>query len=376
MDRRAPRGGGRVRGQRAGAADRAARRLHGHRRPGLDPPAQRPLRRQEVARARCSRSAARCRARRSAATSSRRSTTTRCSPTSRSSARRSPPSSSCPMLIEQAGNAAIQERGVAVLTLPGDVGGLDLPKGTAVPRFVADAPARDAGARRRRSRRRRCSTQAEQGHAARRPRRARGPRRGARSSPSGCRRRWCSRSRPRRGSSDDNHFEVGQTGLIGNPATAEAFDGCDVLLMVGTDFPYRDLLPDRQDRGPARRPRRAHRPADPGRPRRSSATPASGCRRCSRCSRRSPTATTSTTARSTLRGVAGAAAAAHRPGVRPRSRRVCCGARSTTPTRGSVPSCSPPRSTGTRPRRDLHHRHRHVDGLALALRADERRRAG
>ena len=45
-----------------------------------------------------------------------------------------------PMLIEQAGNAAIQDSGVAVLTLPGDVGGLDLPKGTAVPRFVQTRP--------------------------------------------------------------------------------------------------------------------------------------------------------------------------------------------------------------------------------------------
>ena len=45
-----------------------------------------------------------------------------------------------PQLIEQAANAAIQESGVAVLTLPGDVGGLDLPKGTPVPRFVETRP--------------------------------------------------------------------------------------------------------------------------------------------------------------------------------------------------------------------------------------------
>src|SRR4051812_27222418 len=45
-----------------------------------------------------------------------------------------------PLLIEQAGNAALQEQGVAVLTLPGDVGGLDLPKHTAVPRFVDSRP--------------------------------------------------------------------------------------------------------------------------------------------------------------------------------------------------------------------------------------------
>ena len=45
-----------------------------------------------------------------------------------------------PVLIEQAGNAAIQASGVAVLTLPGDVGGLELPKGTEVPRFIDTRP--------------------------------------------------------------------------------------------------------------------------------------------------------------------------------------------------------------------------------------------
>jgi pyruvate dehydrogenase (quinone) len=42
----------------------------------------------------------------------------------------------------------------------------------------------------------------------------------------------------------DNDYEVGQSGLLGNPATTEAFDGCDVLFLVGTDFPYRDFLPE------------------------------------------------------------------------------------------------------------------------------------
>jgi pyruvate dehydrogenase (quinone) len=42
----------------------------------------------------------------------------------------------------------------------------------------------------------------------------------------------------------DNPFQVGQTGLIGNPAAASALDGADTLLMLGTDFPYRDWYPD------------------------------------------------------------------------------------------------------------------------------------
>ena len=40
-----------------------------------------------------------------------------------------------------------------------------------------------------------------------------------------------------------NPYQVGQSGLIGNPAASRAFDGGDVLLMVGTDFPYREWFP-------------------------------------------------------------------------------------------------------------------------------------
>lgn len=41
----------------------------------------------------------------------------------------------------------------------------------------------------------------------------------------------------------DNLFQVGQSGLIGNPAAVKALDDCDLLLMVGTDFPYSDWYP-------------------------------------------------------------------------------------------------------------------------------------
>jgi pyruvate dehydrogenase (quinone) len=41
----------------------------------------------------------------------------------------------------------------------------------------------------------------------------------------------------------ENPFQVGQSGLIGNPAAQQAFDGCDLLLMLGTDFPYSDWYP-------------------------------------------------------------------------------------------------------------------------------------
>ncbi len=42
----------------------------------------------------------------------------------------------------------------------------------------------------------------------------------------------------------DNPYEVGQSGLLGNRASAIAFDGCDLLLMIGTDFPYQAFYPD------------------------------------------------------------------------------------------------------------------------------------
>src|SRR6202012_1127036 len=41
----------------------------------------------------------------------------------------------------------------------------------------------------------------------------------------------------------DNPYAVGQSGLIGNPAAQRAFEHCDLLLMLGTDFPYTDWYP-------------------------------------------------------------------------------------------------------------------------------------
>ncbi|AGS67257.1 thiamine pyrophosphate-dependent enzyme [Streptomyces collinus] len=43
---------------------------------------------------------------------------------------------------------------------------------------------------------------------------------------------------------DTNPFQVGQTGLIGNPAAAKALQDADTLLLLGTDFPYRDWYPE------------------------------------------------------------------------------------------------------------------------------------
>jgi pyruvate dehydrogenase (quinone) len=147
-----------------------------------------------------------------------------------------------PSLIEQAGNAAIQEQGVAVLTLPGDVGGLDLPKHTPVPRFVDDRPV---------------GVPSEQSvRAAADAINAGGPvtllvgqgARAARAEVMALAERLSAPMvltlKAKEGFDDDNPYEVGQSGLIGNRATKVAFDGCDTLLMIGTDFPYREFLPD------------------------------------------------------------------------------------------------------------------------------------
>lgn len=42
----------------------------------------------------------------------------------------------------------------------------------------------------------------------------------------------------------DNPFDVGMTGLVGFASGYEAMMSCDVLLMLGTDFPYRPFYPE------------------------------------------------------------------------------------------------------------------------------------
>jgi len=146
-----------------------------------------------------------------------------------------------PYLLEQAVNAAQSMRGVAVLTLPGDVGDLALDKGvrpatfapTAVPApapvaqveaavaaLAGDAPVTllvGCGARGARSQ------VLELADVLAAP--------------------MVLTLKAKEGLEHDNPFEVGQSGLIGNPAAAQAMDDCDVLVLVGTDFPYRDWYP-------------------------------------------------------------------------------------------------------------------------------------
>src|SRR5258708_32517400 len=42
----------------------------------------------------------------------------------------------------------------------------------------------------------------------------------------------------------DNPYDVGMTGLIGFASGYQAMEACDALLMLGTDFPYRQFFPN------------------------------------------------------------------------------------------------------------------------------------
>ncbi len=146
-----------------------------------------------------------------------------------------------PGLIEQAGNSALAERGVAVLTLPGDVGGLELPRKTPVPRFV-DEP-RSAGPDIEALRRAADAINAAKsvvllvGIGARDARDEVLQLAERLSAP------MVLTLKAKEGLEADNAYEIGQSGLLGNPATSEAFSECDLLVLVGTDFPYREFLP-------------------------------------------------------------------------------------------------------------------------------------
>jgi pyruvate dehydrogenase (quinone) len=143
--------------------------------------------------------------------------------------------------MEQAMQAALNGPGVAVVTLPGDVGALELPK-SAVPPSVAvqhlpagaDPRALDKAAQ--------LIDDADTvtllvGVGARDARdevlalaeRLKAP--------------MVLTLKAKENLERENPYQVGQSGLIGNPAATVAFDGGDVLLMVGTDFPYPEFFP-------------------------------------------------------------------------------------------------------------------------------------
>src|SRR5690242_19969936 len=147
-----------------------------------------------------------------------------------------------PRLLVQAVNAAYAGPGPVVLTLPGDVGELEVPGDPAPQHFVTTRPVPhpapesveeavrliDAAAT--------VTILAGIGAA------------GARDDLLTLADRLAAPMvltiKGKAGLEDENPFEVGQSGLIGNPASKTAFDGAELLLMVGTDFPYPEWLPE------------------------------------------------------------------------------------------------------------------------------------
>ncbi|MGW6408097.1 thiamine pyrophosphate-dependent enzyme [Streptomyces vinaceus] len=145
-----------------------------------------------------------------------------------------------PRMLESAVRAAVTQGGVAVLTVPGDLGDQELSEdrrtrfALAAPRTRPEDPA--------------LAEAAELLNSASRVTLLVG--RGA----SGARTEVLRAAellaapmvltlKAKEGFEGDNPFQVGQTGLIGNPAAAHALDSGDALLMLGTDFPYRDWYP-------------------------------------------------------------------------------------------------------------------------------------
>lgn len=144
-------------------------------------------------------------------------------------------------MLEQALNAAVHQRGVAVLTVPGDVGDLELPKDTPLPRVVRSRPATvadpdDVAAAARLLADGPVTLLVGQG--------AREAREQVLALADRLKAPVVLSLKAKEGLEADNPFEVGQSGLIGNPAASQAFEDCRTLFLVGTDFPYRDWLPE------------------------------------------------------------------------------------------------------------------------------------
>ncbi len=149
--------------------------------------------------------------------------------------------SQLPLMLEQAVNAAYAHQGVAVLTLPGDLGDQEVPKGARPATFAP--PGRWASAPEEQ-----LAAAAEVLDGAGKVTLLVGM--GAREARDQALRLAEVLQAPmvltlkaKEGLERDNPFQVGQSGLIGNPAAAKAMDDCDVLFLVGTDFPYRDWYP-------------------------------------------------------------------------------------------------------------------------------------
>ncbi|MGW3108416.1 thiamine pyrophosphate-dependent enzyme [Streptomyces sp. NPDC001100] len=146
-----------------------------------------------------------------------------------------------PQLLETAVRNALGRKGVAVLTVPGDIGDRELHHDRPA-RFSLTTPTTrpEASAVRRAadllSHAERITLLVGQGaRAAREDVLALADRLAA---------PMVLTLKAKEGFEGDNPFQVGQTGLIGNPAAAGAMHSADTLLLLGTDFPYREWYPE------------------------------------------------------------------------------------------------------------------------------------
>jgi pyruvate dehydrogenase (quinone) len=145
-----------------------------------------------------------------------------------------------PRLLEQAVNAAYAGPGVSVLSLPGDVGDLDVEDDrrlhfvTTQPTVVADETILAEAVRVLDDA---TTVTILAGRGAIEARDALLQLADRLSAP------MVLTLKAKEGLEQDNPHQVGQSGLIGNPASQVAFDGADALLMLGTDFPYPEWLP-------------------------------------------------------------------------------------------------------------------------------------
>ncbi|GGB15788.1 putative pyruvate dehydrogenase [Flexivirga endophytica] len=145
-----------------------------------------------------------------------------------------------PQLLEQAVNIAYAEQGVAVLTLPGDVGSLEV-EDDRPPKFAPQsaevaAPANQVAAAAdvlnaadKVTLLVGCGAAQDRAEVLSLAERLKAP--------------MVLTLKAKAGLDADNPYQIGQSGLIGNPSTKKAFDDCDVLFLIGTDFPYRDWYP-------------------------------------------------------------------------------------------------------------------------------------
>jgi len=146
-----------------------------------------------------------------------------------------------PRVLEQAINTAYARPGVAVLTIPGDVGELEVAQSFSASRVVrrtsvltAD-PDQIARAADLVNSAKKVTMLVGQG--------AREARREVIALAERLKAPMVLTLKAKEGLEHDNPYEIGQSGLIGNPSTKVAFDDADLLLMIGTDFPYPEWLP-------------------------------------------------------------------------------------------------------------------------------------